>query len=450
MLKTDDPYRFIEIVKGEDLVKIYVQADITSLCTLKMLSGILSKEYVKHEAIFIENNQSLELDETKFIYLWHGRVEEGEKENSPPGVHYVNYDIHNTLVDSENRIEYYKEQCGCADNNIDTLINIFYLCKALNYCTEDTLWSVLIPVTFYKTYLFADYNEVKPKEDEDSFSESSEDLEIHNEACNVCRKLQRDISFEVKKIDGEKKDGLVYKKGLKHPLVGFTDIYASLKHDIHFVIINRLLYKKRKDIEDMKIKTYLAHKGVSIKSSQELYSNLPHSTKKFLLRNFQSGYQYYQMKRRALIISAVDMALFLNFFLFKYKTTEAYLVLTKHTSLTSSKTTTAKCVGSMFEIISQIKQSLTAPIKHENVIIYKIKNILGIQNVDCYIRFLYDIFGVYIRARHGDSKFVVVLDTKNEDLILYGVNVDIGSLKLRGILKIDRKRFYRIVVDEER
>lgn len=466
MLKTDDPYKFVEIVKGEDLVKIYVQGDITSLCSLKMLSGLFSKEYVKHEAIFIDERlTNLELNDTKFVYLWHGKIDdESNKENennqssrkkditSENILNYTNTDIHNQLIHNENRIEYYKESCECQKNNLDILINIYYLCKSLNFCTEDALWACAVPMTFYKDYLYNSYIE-KPRNDEENSDEESLENEIvqNEEICEICFKILNDVNIEVKKMEFDKKDGLVYIKELSHPLVGFTDIYSSLKHDVHFVVKNRLLYKKRKDIEEIKIKTYLAHKGISIKNSKEMYRNLDQRTKKFLLRNFQTNFQYYQIKKRSPVASSIDMALLMNYFLFKYKTTEAYLILNKISTLLASKSTTKKCVEYIFEVISHIKQCLTTPIKYEEIIIYKIKNIFGIRNVDYFIRFVYDIISIYIRARHNDCNYLIVLDTKDDDdFVLYGVDVDLSNLVVRGIMRIEKKIFFQIVFTEDR
>lgn len=469
MMKTNDPYKFVEIVKGEDLVKIYVQGDIASLCSLKMLSGLFSKEYVKHEAIFIEDEMNtLEMDDTKFVYLWDGRMRNlSNKENESSNIsaslikkrktidnftNYTNKDVHDLLVHNENRIEYYKESCECSRNNLDNLINIFYLCKALNFCTEDTLWACVIPFSFYKNYLFSSYSDRTKSEDDQSDEESSDDQPAqYGEICDICSKTLNDINIEVKKTEFEKKDGLVYSKGLCHPLIGFTDIYSSLKHDIHFVVKNRLLYKKRKDIEEMKIKTYLAHKGISIKFSKEMYRNLDQNTKKFLMKNFQTGFQYFQIMKRSHVASSIDMALLMSYFLFKYKTTEAYLILNKISTLLVSKTTTRKCVEYMFEVISQIKQSLTTPIKYEELIIYKIKNVFGVRNVDYFIRFVYDIISIYIRARHRESNHLVVLDTKGDDgFVVYGVDVALSNVMVQGVMRIDKKRFLKMVFSDDR
>ncbi|EOB15077.1 hypothetical protein NBO_10g0067 [Nosema bombycis CQ1] len=316
MYRTSDPLKFIEEVKKEELLKIYVQSDVSSLCSLKLLSNCLSKDYIKHEVIFIDDNVDLKVT-NRFVYLYHGSSDE-EKENEQTSrrrkkfMNYINLEVHNKLINNENRIEFVKEECKCDENNFNCLINMFYLCKSLNYLNEDALWCCLIPFSFYKCHLFLTYEDKKNHEDDDSQSDSFEECELPEDTCNVCLSILSHINFEIKKSENNKQDGLVIAKNLLHPLMLFSDIFSSLKHDIHFVIKNKLLYKKRKDIEEMKIKTFLAHKGISIKFAKELYTNLDHSTKKFLLRNFQIGQQYFLIRRKNLVISAVDMAYILN------------------------------------------------------------------------------------------------------------------------------------------
>ena len=199
-----DSRSFFASLKNLQLVKIIVQSDVVSICSLKIFTALLTKEMIKHEIIFLDTDPNIKID-SESILIDNTNSFVYEKEN-------INQ-IYN-LND---------ESCTCNFNRISTLINIYKLIKIHNIMSEDVLWSVIVGMSYNKLYLIDHENN-----NYDS-SETSEEFNFIN-LCYECKELFSDVLIEIKKIESN----ISFETSLVYPLLRYSSLYFSLKNDIKF------------------------------------------------------------------------------------------------------------------------------------------------------------------------------------------------------------------------
>lgn len=431
MYHTNDPYKFIRHIKKLSLLRIFVQSDVISLCALKMFTTILKKEMIKHEIVFVNEDTLLDLD-TEFYYITSDI--EDDKENTFNNLSFMKIE---NLINSTKRLLFGEEVCFCCSDRLDILYNMYKLLKHSSFIDEGSLWALIVGFSFYKIYLYKKSEEVKDDSEEDNYYSNSS-------ICTTCNEMYTTICIEIKKLDREDKDGIFLEYDVSLPILNYSNLYRSIQHDVYFIAKYKLIYKKRKDLEDIKIKSFLAKKGISIVKAKEKYNNLDHTTKKYISSVIDTCKIFIRKKGHTHKITSIDCYFLMNRYLFKNQSAEAYLLLNNPTGYFNDKK-----INDIYDSIQSIKDSIAYVSKVDKLLIFKLsyKNIL---NINSYIKFAYNMIDLYKRERQLKYSFILMLDKfEISKCVVYGKQISLSNINIDGIVKIDKQEFLRNLVDDK-
>ncbi|KAK6090282.1 hypothetical protein P3W45_000639 [Vairimorpha bombi] len=438
MFKTENPQKFFKYLKNLQSLRVYVHNDVVSLCSLKIFTTLLVKEVIKHEIIFTDTVEESDLDLTSEYFYICEYSDTSDKENeSNIQSNFITTGVHNKLINNKSRIVYGIDVCACTHNKMDLLIGMYKLIKCFNSLDENALWAVIVGFTFYKMYL---YKENIKEKDEDS--EDEEDFRPSVLLCTECTSFTNSLCIEVRNLSTSDRDGIFFENSIVLPLLKYSNIFQSLKNDIFFISKYKLIYKKRKDLEDVKIKGYLARKGISLVKAFEKFNNLDHDSKKYIQKNTEKSRMFIRKMGHTSKMSALDCYLLMCYYIFKNKSVKAYLLLDKTKFNVSEKHT-----NFLKNTMAVVKESLSNVSKIQNLLIFKITKD-KIENLSSYIEFVYNIIGIYMRERYARYEYILIID-KYEDgkILVYGYNVRLGREIVNGIKEFNRRDFYQNIMN---
>lgn len=400
-----DDRSFFSSLKNLQLVKIIVQSDVVSLCSLKIFTALLTKETIKHEIIFLDTDHNVAIDEES-ILIDNTNSFLNEKENI------------NQIINLN------EKSCMCSVNSISTLINTYKLIKNHNIMDESVLWSVIVGMSFNKMYLL--------DQEENIFdsSETSEDYDFQN-LCSECKELISDVLIEIKKIEGN----IIFENNLAYPLLRYTSLYNSLKNDIKFITKNKLIYRKRKDLEEYKINVILAKTGISIIKSRELWCNLNHNAVKYITKNLDRTKIFFKKIGHTIKYSSFDIYLLMTYFICENNSLQAFLCLKKSINIEDK-------VDKIFDIIISIKESIANVSKKGKLLIFNIKNQFC-KNRMTYLNFSYNLISFYTYRKYPNFKYIVIMNKYEENkMLVCGYNIDFGDIELNGCTILHKNEFF--------
>ncbi|WUR05211.1 cell division control protein 45 (CDC45) [Vairimorpha necatrix] len=458
MFTTNDPRKLLSYLKKISTIKIYVECDVISICSLRMLTSFLKKEVIKHEIVFIDD-QNIRLDTNKNIQDLNKSKQDLNKSRSDlnksrSDINKSRSDISNSILDdlegdyiyltskdtlnkedeNNKRIIFSSVKCTCNINRLDLIFNMFRLLKQTNSLDESSLWALIVVYNYYKIY---PYQTIKEED-------SEEENEINNEICPECNDMYNTICIEIRNIEYHDKDGIHTEKDVNLPLLKYSNLYQSLKHDIFFISNNKLIYKKRKDLEDLKIKSFLAKKGVSLLKSNERYSNLDHTSRKYIYRKLDLSTQFIRKKGHTYKMSSLDCFLLMSYYCLLSKGLRSYLLLDNFKDNISTST-----ISSIYEIVYNIKDSIANVSKVDDILIYKLK-CKKINNLVFYIKFAQSFIEIYRKRRYPEYNYIILIDKYEENSVLvFGRNIKIisevknSTIILKGMKIIDRLTFFK-------
>ncbi|EQB60130.1 ribosomal protein l24e [Vairimorpha apis BRL 01] len=290
--------------------------------------------------------------------------------------------------------------------------------------SEDVLWSVIVGMSYNKLYLIDHENN-----NYDS-SETSEEFNFIN-LCYECKELFSDVLIEIKKIESN----ISFETSLVYPLLRYSSLYFSLKNDIKFITKNNLIYKRRKDLEEYKINCILAKTGISILKSRELWCNLNHNIVKYITKNLDRSKIFFRKIGHTLLYSSFDIFLLMNYYVFENKSFQAFLSLEEIVKIKDK-------VDKIFNIIKNIKESISNVSKKGNLLIFNLKDDFY-KNKISYIKFSYNLISFYKYRKYSNFKYIVMIGKYEEDKILVcGYNINFGDNKLNGCKIFHKNDFY--------
>lgn len=288
---TRDPRRILARIRGQSIVKIYVDACPQSICALKMLTIILERELIKYEINILTVHDSAVAEEYKvFINLWH--------ESYSRGLFFGRRDVQNL-----DRVVSSAEQCPrspCA------AILAYEMAESLNIIDNSILWPLAVLLDFSKCFYYRKFEPLYAESQNETGDD--EELAANTGCCRLCSNFYREVVLHAKRLNSDEHLDRVF---LKHSIdllfINNATLFTAVGNDIDFIIEKKLFSRERaRGDRDLKVKEFFAQLGVAKAETQERFINVEHDTKKRLRSSLRSSFLFYKKVEYSTPISSLE------------------------------------------------------------------------------------------------------------------------------------------------
>lgn len=440
MFRTDNPVQIVNKLKSYRSVKIFVSDRPASICTANILMALLHKEFVKFEVSLPSEDEEYGSDVDFYVFV-----------NLDPK------NCRNFLVIGSRQASSLESDvfvCSCGTDEIHSCVLSYSLAKSMNYINNDILWSMIVCFDFYRIFAREDGGPAEDDKENENSGESEEER-VLSSICSGCRELYLDLIFEVQKENNSSEvDGVYYGRRPRISFLNSMDLFSALQNDVSFILEKRLYRRRSRRTEEQRICEHLAGKGISQRSSREMYMNLSYHIKRLIQCQFRQATNFYRRIGHCTEISPVENFFLICIHLLGVPRTNSLLCLSGKGVMEMDR-----CVRFYKKFISVYRDCIAGHRRLGKTVVFRIR--ASDFPKDMSVGLLLHLYSyhvrVFTRGKYGAAySQVIVLEEHLEGMVVVssddlGVMAELGRVgkALNGCVAVAKNEFCKLIEDKK-